>query len=89
MLFVTNTEADIKLNNTNISFGSKVFLNSSGTSEWGKIGNNGGKVTLNVTGKTIKGLLSTDNISYIQFYHDSSVSEADYTISGNVNTSNY
>ncbi|MBQ9531997.1 MAG: hypothetical protein IJR70_07990 [Eubacterium sp.] len=63
MFFVTNTDAEINLTNTKLSFGSGVLLNAKGTSEWGNEGSNGGNVTLNATNQTLKGNIEVDNIS--------------------------
>lgn len=53
--FITNTEAQISLQNCSFTFSSGVFLNASGTSEWGSSGSNGGVVTLNLTNQIIEG----------------------------------
>lgn len=48
--FVTNTTANIELNNTVISFSDKsVLISAIGTSEWGRAGANGGIVTFAAT----------------------------------------
>ena len=69
MFFVTNTDATISLSNTTYSLGSGIFLNVSGTSEWGSTGSNGGNVTLNLTNTNITGTtIYADNSSFI-FYN--------------------
>jgi hypothetical protein len=79
MFFVTNTDANINLSNTHTSFGSGIFLNVSGTSEWGNTGSNGGNVTLNLTNTNITGLtIYADNSSFV-FYNSKT-----YTNSSNV-----
>ena len=79
MFFVTNTDANINLSNTHTSFGSGIFLNVSGTSEWGTTGSNGGNVTLNLTNTNITGLtIYADNSSFV-FYNSKT-----YTNSSNV-----
>ncbi|MBR3386001.1 hypothetical protein IKG68_00290 [Candidatus Saccharibacteria bacterium] len=48
--FVTNTDATIDLTGSTISFASaQPFISAVGTSEWGKSGSNGGKVTVNLS----------------------------------------
>lgn len=48
--FVTNTNATIELTGTTISFSpEQKFIVAEGTSEWGRSGNNGGKVTLSMS----------------------------------------
>ena len=63
MFFVTNTDAIVNLTNTKLSFGSNVLISCKGTSEWGKSGSNGGKLTLNATNQTLTGDIEIDNIS--------------------------
>ena len=51
LFFVTNTEAVINLTDVKASFyPDGYFILASGTDEWGKSGQNGGKVTINATG---------------------------------------
>ncbi len=48
--FVTNTDATIDLTSTTVSFNTgEKFISALGTSEWGKSGLNGGKVTVNLS----------------------------------------
>jgi len=63
MFFVTNTKANINLEKCDFNYGSNIFLNIKGTSEWGKSGSNGGQVTLNLKNQEIKGDLIVDKIS--------------------------
>jgi hypothetical protein len=68
MFFVTNTEASIILNNTITSFGSGIFLNASGTSEWGNSGSNGGNVTLTLTNVNVTGSkIYADSSSFVYY----------------------
>ncbi|MCR5654006.1 MAG: hypothetical protein K6F88_09460 [Ruminococcus sp.] len=66
MFFVTNTDAEINLENTKLSFGSGVLLDIEGTSEWGSNGSNGGNVTLNAKNQTLTGDIKTDKISTLE-----------------------
>ena len=63
MFFVTNTTAEINLNNTKLNYGSNILLSIAGTNEWGKSGSNGGNVTLNTNNQTMSGKIIVDNIS--------------------------
>ena len=63
MFFITNTYATINLENCTFTYGSGIFLNSSGTSEWGTDGLNGGTVILNLTNQNIIGDFVIDSIS--------------------------
>lgn len=74
MLFVTNTNAEINLNNTRLSFGSGILLNVAGNSgEWGKAGSNGGNLTLNAANQTLEGKITVDEISTLILNLNSSV----------------
>ena len=66
MFFVTNTDAEINLKNTKLSFGSGVLLDIEGTDEWGKSGSNGGNVTLNAVNQTLTGDIRADKISTLE-----------------------
>ena len=79
MFFVTNTEANIILSNTTTSFGSGIFLNATGTSEWGTTGSNGGKVTLNLTSSSINGSLYADSSSYV-IYNNQNITNSNVQI---------
>jgi len=63
MFFVTNTEATITLSNVTFTYGSGIFIDIEGTSEWGTSGSNGGDVTMTVTGQTIVGDIVVDDYS--------------------------
>ena len=63
MFFVTNTNAVIDLQDTDLNFGSGVLLSAKGTSEWGNEGSNGGDVTFKATDQTLKGDIELDEIS--------------------------
>ena len=52
--YVTNTEANIDLNNCTFTYGSGEFLNAD-EGNWGSSGSNGGTVTLTLTNQNIKG----------------------------------
>ena len=49
MFFITNTNSKISLKNCAFKYGSNVFLNVKGTTEWGDEGKNGGDVVLKIT----------------------------------------
>ena len=55
MFFITNTQAEINLEECTFKYGSEIFLKAEGTSEWGKKGANGGIVTLTLTNQDIEG----------------------------------
>lgn len=63
--FVTNTEAKIKLSDTKISFSdSRELILAQGTSEWGRSGQNGGKVTVSLSNVTATNtMVEEDSIS--------------------------
>ena len=74
MFFVTNTEATITLSNVTFSYGSNIFIDIEGTSEWGTEGSNGGDVTMTVTGQTIVGDIVVDDYSSLTLYLNNSSS---------------
>lgn len=65
--FVTNTEAAIDLTSTAISFSPfEKFILATGTSEWGRSGSNGGKVTVTTSGLTATNTeVEVDSISSV------------------------
>ena len=63
MFFVTNTDAVIDLENTDLNFGSDTLLSACGTDEWGSEGSNGGKVTLNAKAEDLTGDIDLDELS--------------------------
>lgn len=64
MFFVTNTDAKLNLNNTNLRFGSGILLNVAGNDgEWGKSGLNGGNLEFNAENQILDGNITVDNIS--------------------------
>lgn len=67
MFYITNTDAVINLKNTKLIFSSGELLNAAGnnTNNWGKVGSNGGNVTLNAESQTLKGNVTCDNISTV------------------------
>ena len=79
MFFITNTDAKINLNGCNFKYGSNVFLNASGTNEWGKVGSNGGDVTLTLTNQNIEGDFIVDNDSELK------INMINSTIKGTIN----
>ena len=82
MFFITNTQAQINLEECTFKYGSGVFLNAAGTSEWGSSGSNGGVVTLTLTYQDIEGDIVIDSISGLTLNLISS------TIRGKINNAN-
>ncbi|MDU1115192.1 MAG: hypothetical protein E7J99_03170 [Clostridium butyricum] len=83
MFFVTNTDAVINVENTQLSFGSKVLLNASGNNgEWGKAGSNAGNVQFNAVNQNLEGEITVDNISSAHINLSSS------TLTSTINTAN-
>lgn len=66
MFFVTNTDAVITLEDTELNFGSGILLNASGNDgEWGEAGANGGTVALNGQSQILEGDITADEISAV------------------------
>ena len=63
LFHITNTACVINLENTKCSFGSGVFLESSGQNQWGSEGSNGGVCELNTDNENIEGNVIVDSIS--------------------------
>ena len=65
--FITNTEAKINLKNVTASFHEEMpFISAKGTSEWGRSGSNGGKVTYSGTDvRSSSTIVEVDNISSV------------------------
>ena len=82
MFFITNTQAKINLEECTFKFGSGIFLNAAGTSEWGTSGSNGGIVTLTLTNQDIQGDIVVDSYSAL------TINLVDSTITGKINAAN-
>ena len=82
MFFITNTEAKINLEGCTLTYGSGVFLNAAGTSEWGTTGSNGGVVTLSLTNQNIEGDITVDANSGL------TINMVGSSIKGKINTGN-
>jgi len=82
MFFITNTQAQINLTNTKLSYGSNILLKIMGTEEWGKTGSNGGDVTVTATNQELIGDIEIDNISTLTL----NLEESSYE--GTINSSN-
>ena len=80
MFFITNTDAAINLKGCTFTYGSGVFLNAGGTSEWGSTGSNGGVVTLTLKNQNIEGNFVVDGYSGLTIIMESS------SIKGTINT---
>ena len=63
MFHITNTACVINLENTECSFGSGTFLESSSQNQWGNTGSNGGVCELNTNSENINGNVIVDSIS--------------------------
>ena len=63
MFHITNTACVINLENTECSFGSGTFLESSSQNQWGSEGSNGGVCELNTDNENIGGNVIVDSIS--------------------------
>ena len=79
MFFITNTDAAINLEGCTLTYGSNIFLNAAGTSEWGSSGSNGGVVTLTLKNQNIEGDFVVDSSSGLTIIMESS------TIKGKIN----
>lgn len=64
MFFVTNTRADIYLENTKLNSNSEILLRSA-AGKWGDEGRNGGNTTLNCVNQELRGQITADNLSTI------------------------
>ena len=62
MFFVTNTAANINIENCNLNIPSGLFLKVS-EGDWGTTGSKGGSVTLNLTNQDIEGNITVDSSS--------------------------
>ena len=82
MFFITNTNSEISLKNCAFKYGSNVFLNVKGTTEWGDEGKNGGDVVLKITNQNIEGNFIADSISTLKIELIKS------TITGTINGDN-
>ena len=67
MFHVTNTACVINLDNTELSFGSGVFLEIAGQNQWGTTGSNGGVAELNTDNENIEGNVIVDEISSLNW----------------------
>ena len=63
MFHVTNTACVIDLENTELSFGSGLFLEIAGQNQWGTQGSNGGTAEVNTNNEKIEGNVIVDSIS--------------------------
>lgn len=89
MFYVTNTNANILINNSLLSFDSDNvnLLQATGNSSknWGQQGNNGGTVTLTAIRQTLSGNILVDSISSANIYLLSSSSYTGNTASSDSN----
>lgn len=87
MFFVTNTDALIQLENTELNYGSGILLKAAGNDgKWGRQGENGGNVVLNAKSQELSGNVEIDQISSVALNLESSSLEGcvDGKNSGNV-----
>lgn len=93
MFYVTNTIANIELKNTKLDFDSdKCYLlyaaGNDASNGWGKVGSNGGDVTVSATNQTLSGKVLCDGVSTVNMYlknstwTGSTVNDTTYTGSG-------
>ncbi|MGX8773951.1 MAG: adhesin [Bacillota bacterium] len=72
MFYVTNTSAEVVLQNTNLDFdsGNVQLINAAGNSSngWGTEGKNGGTVKFTAIDQTLAGNVYTDSISSVDMY---------------------
>ncbi|MGI6512657.1 MAG: hypothetical protein ACOX1W_09625 [Catenisphaera adipataccumulans] len=72
MFYVTNTTANIVLSKTKLKFDSSkanlLQIEGNDSNNWGTAGSNGGTVTFTATNDTLKGNISVDSISSLDFY---------------------
>ena len=67
MFHITNTACVINLENTELNFGSGVFLEASGQNQWGEVGTNGGICELHTNNQKIDGKVTVDEISSLNW----------------------
>ncbi|MDO5156879.1 MAG: hypothetical protein Q4D51_13040 [Eubacteriales bacterium] len=67
MFFVTNTIADINLENVTMNYATDDFLRIE-KAGWGNDGSNGGQVTLNAKNQNLDGIITVDEISVLNMY---------------------
>lgn len=76
MFYVTNTSCEIKLSGVKFNMADGVFLREVGNSSsrgWGKSGENGGDVKMNLTDQTVEGDIVVDEISSLDLDMSGSV----------------
>lgn len=67
MFYITNTDAQIILKNSELDFSSGILVEAAGnsTNNWGTPGSNGGNLTLKASNQTLKGDVTCDSISSV------------------------
>lgn len=73
MFYVTNTTANIALQNTKLNFNSNkcnliYAAGNDASNGWGKVGSNGGNVTFSASDQTLSGNVLCDGISTVNMY---------------------
>ena len=72
MFYVTNTKANIYLNNTKLDFDTSkanlLTVAGNDSNNWGQSGSNGGTVTFTAKKQTLKGNISVDDMSSLDLY---------------------
>lgn len=72
MFYLTNTAANIVLNNTVLDFNSDkanlITIQGNDSNNWGTAGNNGAEVTFTGIGETLSGNIDVDTISSLNMY---------------------
>lgn len=83
MFVITNTSAEINLENCTLNYGSKIFLNATTNSVgWGTSGSNEGNVNLTLTNQNIEGDFVIDSGSSL------TINMINSSITGKINTEN-
>ena len=81
--FITNTDAEIYMQNTTLNYGSGILVNVSGnTGEWGTSGSNGGDLTFTAVNQALSGRIYVDAISTLTLSLSSS------SLTSAINTAN-
>ena len=83
MFHITNTACVINLENTECSFKSGVFLESSGQNQWGTTGSNGGVCELNTNNEDLSGDVIVDSISSLNWNMKNTVFKGAVNSTGN------
>ena len=67
MFHITNTNANINLENCNLNFGSNILIDVSSQNQWGHVGSNGGSLNFTCQNEKLEGNIIVDSISSLSF----------------------